>query len=194
MQWPVILKLFLYNPVSSWRHLYFCHTAKRWTMDWDGIMEQGLWHMAYCILHNRHISVFLEAWPVTESQSVSYENKFSVLYDDAIGFTTLLLTLWKKNLTRVNCDKFPKFCRFLAENGSTQPHTHGMTHCPSPQRTIYRPLWRIQDDKTWWGARLSSEWEVSSLTCHSCSQKYIELSSYQTRNVTCSTFLVQFLV
>lgn len=57
------------------------------------------------------------------------------------------LTLWKKNLTRVNCDKLPKLCKFLTGNGSTQPHSHGMTHCLSPQRTIYRPLWRIQDVK-----------------------------------------------
>lgn len=89
MQWPVILKQFLHNPVLAWRPLYFCHTAKRQTKGWDGIMGQGLWHMAYCMLHSRHISVFLEAWPVTESQSERYENEFSVLYDDATEFTTL---------------------------------------------------------------------------------------------------------
>lgn len=58
-------------------------------MDWVGIMGQGPLHMAYGTLHNRHISVFLEAWPVTESQFVRCENKLSVLYDDAIGFTAL---------------------------------------------------------------------------------------------------------
>lgn len=88
VQWPVILKWFLHNLVLPWRPLYFCHTAKRRTMDWDGIMRQGLWHVAYCTLHNRHISVVLEAWPVSERQSVKYENMFSGLYNDATGFTT----------------------------------------------------------------------------------------------------------
>lgn len=64
-----------------------------------------------------------------------------------LGSQPAPLTLWKKNLSRLNCDEFPKLHKFLTENGSIQPHTHGMTHCPSPQRTVYRPLWRIRDVK-----------------------------------------------
>lgn len=140
-----------------------------------------------------HISVVQDTWAVTEgseSQSVRYKNVFSVPYDDVIRFITLLI-LWKKNLTRLNCDKFPRLRNFLTENGTVQPHTLSITDCFLPRGTICTFFGESKMVQGWGQSQMSLHWLVNSCSRRVCSLNFLAI---KLENCICSTFWAWFLV
>lgn len=87
VHWPVIFKLFLHKIVTTLEtFILLSHLLKGGQQT-----ATALGSSCCCTWHNHVYLGCVEAWPVTEgseSQSVRYENVFSVLYDDVIAFTT----------------------------------------------------------------------------------------------------------